>query len=183
MCAAPGGKTTYIGELMGNKGEILAIDKYESKLKLIKTNCDRLGITNVQSVVADATTLEIELADKVLLDAPCSGLGVLRKKPDIKWKREPEDIPRLARQQQQLLNRAATFVKTGGVIVYSTCTTEPEENSLVIKEFLSTHPEFRVDTAEPFVNKTAVTEEGFVETFPHRHHVDGSFAARLIKTT
>jgi 16S rRNA (cytosine967-C5)-methyltransferase len=183
MCAAPGGKTTFIGELMGNKGEIIAIDKYESKLNLIKMSCERLGITNVRFIVADSSELQIEPAAKVLVDAPCSGLGALRKKPDIKWKREAEDIPRLVKQQLSLLENASRLLNPGGVLIYGTCTTEPEENGLLIKSFLEKHPEFTVDDASKFVNKAVVTDEGFIETFPHRHHIDGSFAVRLVKSS
>jgi 16S rRNA (cytosine967-C5)-methyltransferase len=182
MCAAPGGKTTFIGELMQNQGEILAVDKYESKLNLIRISCERLEISNVQPIVGDAADLQIEPADKVLLDAPCSGFGVLRKKPDIKWKREPEDIARLVKQQTNLLENAARLVKPGGAIVYSTCTTEPEENSSIVKSFLAAHSDFRLVDASSLVNKSVVNNEGFVETLPHRHHIDGSFAARLEKS-
>lgn len=182
MCAAPGGKTTLIAEMMNNQGQILAVDKYESKLNLIKTSCERLGIQNVQLVVADAAELQIEPADKVLIDAPCSGLGVLRKKPDIRWKREAEDIPRLAKLQLSLLENAARLVLPGGVMVYSTCSTEPEENSQLVQSFLAKHPEFTLEDASKYVNKALVTGEGFVETLPHRHHIDGSFAARLVKS-
>ncbi len=181
MCAAPGGKTTYIAELMQNEGKILAVDKYESKLKLITGSCERLGINNVQAVVADANELETEPADKVLVDAPCSGLGVLRKKPDIKWKRDQDDITHLVRQQGRLLESGARLVKPGGVLVYSTCTIEPEENSMLIKSFLLQHPEFRINDAANFVNHAVTTTDGWIETFPHRHHIDGSFAVRLEK--
>ena len=183
MCAAPGGKTAHIGEMMNNQGEIVAIDKYESKLHLIKTTCERLGIHNVEYMVADSSELSIPPADKVLVDAPCSGLGVLRKKPDIKWKREPEDIPRLVNLQLALLANGARLVKPGGFLVYSTCTIEPEENSGVVREFLSKHPEFRFDDASQFVNKSLVSPDGFVETFPYRDHIDGSFVARFVRSS
>ena len=182
MCAAPGGKTTFIAEIMQNQGEIIAIDKYESKLNLIKISCERLGINNVQLFVGDSSISEMPVADKILVDAPCSGLGTLRKKPDIKWKREQEDILKLAKQQSALLENAAKLLKPGGVLVYSTCTTEPEENSLLIKSFLQKHPEFSIDDASKFVNKAVVSAEGMIETFPHKHHIDGSFACRLIKS-
>ena len=183
MCAAPGGKTTYIAEMMKNEGEIFAVDKYESKLNFIRMSCERLGITNVQFTIADSSELDIQPADKVIVDVPCSGLGVLRKKPDIKWKREPEDIQKLIKIQSTLLENAARLVKPGGVLVYSTCTTEPEENDFIVKSFLTLHPEFTLGDASMFVNKSVVTPEGFIQTFPHRHHIDGSFAARLVKST
>ncbi len=181
LCAAPGGKTAYIAELMGGKGEIIAIDKYESKVELIKRTCARLGIGNVQCIVADAITYQGPIADKVLLDAPCSGLGVLMKKPDIKWKREPEDIPKLAELQAQLLENAATLVKPGGVLVYSTCTIEPEENQELIQKFLEQHPVFTIDSAAKFVHPDLVTTSGWVETLPSKHQMDGTFAVRLVK--
>lgn len=183
MCAAPGGKTTFIAELMQNQGEIVAVDKYESKLNLIKMSSERLGIKNVQFIATDAVNLDIPTADKIIVDAPCSGLGTLRKKPDIKWKREPEDIPRLVKQQYSLLESASKLLRSGGTLVYSTCTTEPEENGQLIGAFLKSHPDFSIDDAASFVNKSVVTPDGFVETFPHRHHIDGSFCARLIKST
>lgn len=183
LCAAPGGKTTHIGELMKNEGEIIAVDKYEAKLSLIKAACDRLGLRNVHLQAVDATTLESEQADKVLLDAPCSGLGVLSKKPDIKWKRDISDVYKLVKIQADLMENAARLVKPGGVLVYCTCTTEPDENQEVVKAFLQAHPEFSIDPAGPFVSNDLVTPEGFIETFPHRHAMDGSFAARLIKAS
>lgn len=181
MCAAPGGKTTHIGELMRNEGEILAIDKYEAKLNLIRGSCERLGLRNVKLRAVDAQTLENEQADKVLLDTPCSGLGALAKKPDMKWKRDISDILKLAGLQLDLLDNGAKLVKPGGVLVYSTCTTEPEENQDVIRRFLDGHPEFSVDNASQFVSQALVTPEGYIETFPHRHGMDGSFAVRLVK--
>jgi 16S rRNA (cytosine967-C5)-methyltransferase len=181
MCAAPGGKTTNIAEMMKNTGELIAIDKYDAKLNLIRGSCERLGLRNVKFQVADASALEHEQVDKVLLDVPCSGLGVLAKKPDIKWKRDLMDIQKLAMLQTQLLENAARLVKPGGVLVYSTCTTEPEENDDIISKFLSAHPEFSADDAKKFVGQTLVNQQGYVETFPHRHAMDGSFAVRLVK--
>ena len=182
LCAAPGGKTTHIGELMKGEGTIIAVDKFDYKLKLIKETCIRLGIENVDYVAADASELKIEPADKILADVPCSGLGVLRKKPDIRWKREIEDITQLVKFQNAILNNAANLLKNGGVIVYSTCTTEPEENLGLIQEFLKRHPEFYIDDAAKYVNQTLVNSNGCVETFPHKHHMDGSFAVRLVKS-
>ncbi len=181
LCAAPGGKTTAMAEMMKNEGEILAIDKYEIKLSLIRAACDRLGMRNVRLMAVDATTLENEMADRVLLDAPCSGLGVLMKKPDIKWKREITDILKMARMQKGLMENAARLVKPGGILVYSTCTTEPEENQEIVRSFLSQHPEFMAEDARQFVGPSVVNASGQVETFPHRHGTDGSFAVRLVK--
>ena len=183
LCAAPGAKTTNLGEMMKNEGEILAFDKYEAKVNLIRASCERLGLRNVNLRVADAITLEESPADCVLLDAPCSGLGVLMKKPDIKWKRDISDVLKLAQLQADMIDNAAKLVRPGGVLVYSTCTIEPEENQEVIQKFLDSHPEFKLDNAGGYVKQDLVTAEGYVETFPHRHGMDGSFAARLVRTS
>jgi 16S rRNA (cytosine967-C5)-methyltransferase len=188
MCAAPGGKSAHISQLLNNKGRIIAVDKYDAKIKMLKENSERLGVTNTEFVQDDALEFINEAVignafDKILLDAPCSGLGVLSKKPDIRWKREIEDIINLSKIQRGMLENASKYLKPGGVLVYSTCTTEPEENIDVVKDFLASHPEFSVDNAARYVSKDLVNEEGFVETFPHRHGVDGSFAARLVKNS
>jgi 16S rRNA (cytosine967-C5)-methyltransferase len=172
-----------MAEMMKNEGEILAIDKYEVKLSFIKGACDRLGLRNVKLAAVDASTLESEQADKVLLDAPCSGLGVLAKKPDIKWKRDITDIIKMSKMQKELLENAARLVKPGGILVYSTCTIEPEENLEVVNRFLSAHPEFVAEDARQFVSPSVVSAQGAVETFPHMHGVDGSFAVRMAKKT
>jgi 16S rRNA (cytosine967-C5)-methyltransferase len=108
-------------------------------------------------------------------------LGVIAKKPDIKWKRETEDILKLQSIQLEILNKAAEYVKDGGVLVYSTCTTEPEENEDVINKFLELHNEFEIDNASKYLTQDVVNEKGFVEVFPHKHGIDGAFGARLIK--
>jgi 16S rRNA (cytosine967-C5)-methyltransferase len=181
MCAAPGGKATFIGELMKNVGEIVAVDRYETRLNLVKSACQRLGIANAHFVATDAATLQTAPAEKVLVDAPCSGLGVLAKKPDAKWKREPEDLIKLVQTQKAILENATKHVKPGGVLVYSTCTTEPEENFSLISSLLADHPEFTIENASQFVKPSLVTPDGYVETFPHRNAMDGSFAIRLRK--
>lgn len=186
MCAAPGGKSTHLSQLLKNKGKIIAVDKYDAKIRKLKENSERLGVTNIEFVQDDAADFHTDIVsserfDKILLDVPCSGLGVLSKKPDIRWKREIEDILNLARYQKKLLENAAKYLKPNGVIVYSTCTTEPEENFDVIKDFLANNPEFKLDDASKYVSKDLVNAEGCIETFPHKHNIDGSFAARLIK--
>ncbi len=181
MCAAPGGKTTFIGELMKNVGEIVAVDKYETRLNLVRNACQRLGIANAHFMAGDAGEVKLAPADKVLVDAPCSGLGVLAKKPDAKWKREPEDMLKLVNIQRSLLENAAVHTKPGGVLVYSTCTTEPEENFEIVRQFLASHPEFTLEQASQFVIPELVHPDGYIETFPHKHGMDGSFAVRLRK--
>ncbi|RCK74037.1 MAG: Ribosomal RNA small subunit methyltransferase B [Ignavibacteriae bacterium] len=183
LCASPGGKSTHMAELMQNKGKIIAVDKYSHKLNLLKKNFIRLGIEIIEPVTGDATDISLEPADKVLLDVPCSGLGVLRKKPDVKWKRDLKDILNLSEYQLRILSNAAGLVKTGGVIVYSTCTTEPEENIDVVRKFLEQNANFKLESAENFVNSAFLNSFGCVETIPHKHDIDGSFAARLLKTS
>jgi len=190
VCAAPGGKSSHLSELMNGKGRIIAIDKYQKKAEIMKGNFQRLGITNILVFHEDLNEPRTDMlkekivggVDKVLVDAPCSGLGVLTKKPDIKWKRESEDILKLQNIQVEILDKASQYVKPGGVLVYSTCTTEPEENEDVVMKFLELHSEFKVDSAAQYVSKEVVNENGFIEVFPHRHNIDGAFGARLIKT-
>ncbi len=181
LCAAPGGKTTFIGEQLKNTGRIIAVDKYSTRLELVKASCQRLGIQNVEFHAADGAEFSAEPADKVLVDTPCSGLGVLSKKPDIKLKREQKDIDDLCALQLGLLDNAARLVKSSGALVYSTCTIEPEENFGVIRKFLERHSEFIIDRADQFVSSSLVSPDGYIETFPHKHGMDGSFSIRLKK--
>lgn len=192
LCAAPGGKTMHMAELMNNEGKIIAIEKYSSRAKALETNIKRTNVTNTQvvydSILCPETSLLREellgKADKILLDAPCSGLGVITKKPDIKMKRELEDIQKLQKLQMELIMESSKYLKPGGVMVYSTCTTEPEENFDVVKYFLEKNPDFKIDSAERFVkNKKIVTKEGYIETYPFRNYIDGSFSIRLVKNS
>jgi 16S rRNA (cytosine967-C5)-methyltransferase len=181
LCAAPGGKAVYTAEMMQNTGRLIALEKYESKIPMIADNARRAGVSIVEPTVGDALTFAPESpADLVLVDAPCSGLGTMSKKPDIKWRRTMEDVRSMARFQTAILDHAATLVKVGGTLVYSTCTTEPEENTMVIQEFLDRHPNFVLDDAAKFVDPSVVTD-GMVQTLPHKHRCDGAFAARLIR--
>ena len=180
MCSAPGGKTALLADLMNNKGEIVALDKYESRLNILRKNLERLNIENVKTIAVDALDFEDEeLFDRVLVDAPCSGLGTLKKKPDIKWKREIKDIRNLNPLQIDLLRKAAELVKPGGFIVYSTCTIEPEENFEIIQTFLDENLDFELVDARTVFPGELVGKSGCVETFPHLHKMDGSFAAKL----
>jgi len=179
LCAAPGGKAVHAAELMQNDGRIIALEKYETKLHLIAENAERAGVTIIDPQHGDAREFTAtELADVVLVDAPCTGMGTLSKKPDIKWRRTLDDIRKMAAMQLQILNHAAGLVKVGGFVLYSTCTIEPEENEGVVSLFLEKNPNFSTDPAENFLDP-AVCVNGFMQTFPHKHKSDGAFAARL----
>lgn len=160
VCSAPGGKTTHMAQLMHNTGEIIACDIHEHRLSLIEENCQRLGITNVKTVLQDGLLLherfEPETFDVVLVDAPCSGLGVLGRRPDSRWTKRAGDIQELAVIQKGILAEAAVLVKKGGTLVYSTCTITPEENGQQVAAFLSEHPEYSLESEKqylPFVDK------------------------------
>lgn len=184
MCAAPGGKTALLANLMDNQGEIVALDKYDSRLKLMIRNLERLGIENVTTVAEDSLEYEDEnLFDKVLLDAPCSGFGTLTKKPDIKWKRDIGDIRKLNALQSELLEKAAKHVKVGGAIVYSTCTIEYEENFGIVSGFLNNHPDYKLADATELFGKEMINKDGCVQSFPHLHGIDGAFAAKIIRVS
>ena len=180
LCAAPGGKSFYVAEQMNNKGTVLALDKYEAKMRFLSEGAQRLGIDIIQPIIADATSFEHEQVDIVMADVPCSGFGTLSKKPDIKWKRDQADIARLIPLQREILNHAATLVKPGGVLVYSTCTIEPKENQENIEWFLEQHPEFYLDDAHKYL-PSEVCSDGYMKTIPGTCATDGAFAARLVK--
>ncbi len=169
-CAAPGGKTTYLAQLMKNTGRIDAWDIHEHRLKLLKATSEKLGISTITTRVADASEYHTQLYekyDRVLLDVPCSGLGVIRKKPDIKWQRKPEDIESLVETQKMILECCSAYVKTGGILVYSTCTILKEENEQQIERFLAKHKEFKL------------VEE--ISLFPNKNQTDGFYIAKLEK--
>ena len=142
-CSAPGGKTTYIAELMNNKGKILAWDLYEARTNLIKENAQRLGINIINTETNDATKYKAEYNekfDKILLDVPCMGIGVIKRKPDIKWHRKPEDLKVISKVQYEILENCSKYVKKGGTIIYSTCSILEKENHGIIQKFLEKNP-------------------------------------------
>jgi 16S rRNA (cytosine967-C5)-methyltransferase len=179
LCAAPGGKTLHLAEFLG-EGKVIAVDRSFARLQLVKKSAERLQLP-VRLVASDARQFSALPAEVVLVDAPCSGLGVLARRSDLRWRRKPEDIPGLAALQKEILANAAGLVKAGGRLIYSTCTIEPEENEEVIAWFLRRHPNFAVQRADQFVPARFCDEHGFVRTLPHRHKMDGSFAAHLKK--
>ncbi|MFP4527744.1 MAG: 16S rRNA (cytosine(967)-C(5))-methyltransferase RsmB [Candidatus Kapaibacterium sp.] len=181
LCAAPGGKSFLLAEISGNSGRVVAIDKYKSRLRFIDEGAQRLGLDSIETYIYDSTQdLPFDPADLVITDVPCSGLGTLSKKPDIKWKREPEDFPKIIQIQRNIMANAARMVRPGGVFLYSTCTIEPEENTGNVEWFLENYPEFEIDPAEKYL-PAEVCRDGFMQTFPHIHATDGAFAARMIK--
>lgn len=185
-CSAPGGKTTHIAELMQNRGKIFAIDINARRLDLLKDNCMRLGITIVETIESDSSKVSIcEPADRVIVDVPCTGLGVLRRRVESRWRKTVKHIHTLTELQYKILENSASCLKPKGVIVYCTCTIEPEENEQVIDKFIKAHPNFKIQSVEPFIpaqlrDKNIVTPEGFMRSFPHLHNMDGFFAARMI---
>lgn len=179
LCAAPGGKTAYLAEQMENRGEIIALDRYESRLKIMRRNMDRLGISCVKTIEINALEYDESGFDRVLADVPCLGSGTLSKKPDIKWKKDIFDLRKISKTQYDLIEKSARMVKPGGFLVYSTCSIEPEENSEIVIRFLNEHPEFKVVGPNGEFPPEIVDENGFVQTLPHRDNIDGAFSARL----
>ncbi|MFA0749922.1 MAG: hypothetical protein SLRJCFUN_000325 [Candidatus Fervidibacter sp.] len=186
-CAAPGGKTTHLAELAKDEAEIIAVDPHPSRLKLVEENAIRLKLRSITTLLGDWRQIAgqfVGSVDKVLLDVPCSGTGTLRRKVDARWHKRPEHITELATLQSQLLDAAALALRRGGILVYATCSLEPEEDEEVIKAFLERHNEFLVDDPRPFLPADipdAITPENFLRLFPHRHNTDGIFAVRLRK--
>jgi len=186
-CAAPGGKTTQIAQLMENDGEIYACDVNQRKLRMIRETCDRLGIGIVRTFTMDASApcnaiREVKF-DRILVDAPCSGLGVIRRNPEGKWWKQPGDLEQLAVTQFAILENLAEYLKVGGTLLYATCSTSVIENEAVVDRFLVRHPEFEAENLGPLFPQFAplFTERGYFRSWPHRDGMDGFFAARLKK--
>jgi 16S rRNA (cytosine967-C5)-methyltransferase len=191
-CAAPGGKTTHLAQIMKDEGEIAALDLHASKMRLIRENCARLGISRVTALEADSSRpLPFpggKAFDRILVDAPCTGLGILHRNPEAKWRRKSGDILRLRRLQDAILGNVSSWLKPGGVLVYSTCTLAREENDEAIDAFLHAHTDFGLEdlrqTAPGFLHPL-IDEKGFLRTYPEiitrdeDYRMDGFFAARL----
>ena len=184
VCAAPGGKTTHLAELMENQGEILALDLYEKRLLSVDAAAKRLGISIIKTDAADAASYAFaKRADKILIDAPCSGLGVIRRRPDIKYKTDITDFSEIVGIQRDILNHCAEFLKPGGELVYSTCTINPAENEEQVIAFLKTHPDFGLVPAEhPSITEAkALFETGMESFYPEKQGGDGFFIAKLAR--
>lgn len=185
-CAAPGGKATHLAQLMNDRGELLAMDVSGVKLPLIQESAHRLGISIIRTRRADllnSAAFPVDSFDRILLDAPCSGLGVIRRNPEAKWRLRPEDLTRLAETQRRMLVSAVRMLKPGGRLIYSTCSTSREENEDVLHAFLSRQDDVILeDLNQPYPCWSELfTREGMLRSWPHRHGMDGFFAARLIK--
>lgn len=167
-CSAPGGKTTYIAELMENNGTIDAWDIYEHRLKLIEDNCKRLGVNIVKTKLQDASkkTQKQEQYDKILLDVPCLGIGVIKRKPDIKWQRQPEDIENITKTQYEILQNCSQYLKIGGQLIYSTCSIVKKENERIIEKFINENKNFEVK---------------FIKKITPNEFQDGFFICKLVK--
>jgi len=186
-CAAPGGKTTQIAELMDDTGEIIATDVSAKGLHKVQENATRLRLESIRAFQADlAKPLSRSFSrpfDRILIDAPCSGFGTLRSHPEIKWNRVEADIKRLSVLQEKILVNAASYLKPGGVLVYSTCTLIDDENERVVKTFLQQQKEFVLDDATAYLPQPArsLVRGNYFMALPHKHNTDGFFAARMRK--
>ena len=182
LCAAPGGKATYAATRMQNRGRVVAVDKQHHRLKKVTQAAAAQGLTIIATQTGDSRSIQLPAADRVLLDAPCTGTGVLAKRADLRWRRTLQDLEQLAVLQDELLASAASLVQPGGVLVYSTCSLEPEENEDRVERFLKEHPAFALEPAHPWLPGAVVTAAGYLRTWPPGHAVDGTFAARLRRT-
>jgi 16S rRNA (cytosine967-C5)-methyltransferase len=187
-CAAPGGKSTHIAEKMNGTGEVISLDLHEHKVKLIRENAKRLELSNIQAKTLDSRNVgehfEKESFDRILLDAPCTGLGVMRRKPDMKYTKKEEDLFQLQKVQKTLLESVSSLLKKGGILVYSTCTIDQEENQEVVEAFLQQHPEYIRD--ETFIERIPENIRSFVKNsemqiLPQYFNSDGFYIACLRK--
>ena len=197
VCSAPGGKTTHLAQLMDNKGDLLAMDSNKLRLLTVKSNCRRLGINIVKTRMNNGTILAekyLKTADKVLIDVPCTGLGVLRRKPDLRWQTyDAKRFQRLTELQREILDIASCYLKIGGRLVYSTCSTEPEENEEIVKKFLEKHLNFELEDPNRFIKERKLDayvsdqhkQKKFIQIYPGLSNLDldldGFFMAKIIR--
>lgn len=183
ICAAPGGKSTHLAEIMGDQGTVWACDRTASRLKKVTVNANRLKLTSLKTHLGDSTDLAKfhGVGDRLLVDAPCSGLGTLHRHADARWRQTPEAIQALVPLQSALLAEAARCVKPGGTLVYATCTLHPAENKAVVQDFLQRHPHWQIRPPQTDF-PLAPTAEGWIKVWPHRHGMDGFFMVQLGQT-
>lgn len=181
VCCAPGTKTNYIAEYIQNDGEIYASDIDKNRIELAKSDSHRLKNTCIDYIVRDATKEEFAIADKILIDAPCTGTGTIGRRPDIKWRRKPKHLENIVYIQRSILENASKYLKSGGELVYATCSLEEEENWQVVQAFLKFHSDFSVVPIQ-HPNLAEYTDgKGALSTFPPIHKIDGMFAVKLKK--
>lgn len=184
VCAAPGGKTVQLAQAVGAEGAVYAFDRKPAGVDRLQGTMKRLGLNQVIAEVQDALNPRTELLgqlDAVLVDAPCSGLGVLRRRVESRWQIQPDSFARQASLQIKILDQAAKYLKPGGVLLYTTCTIEERENEEVVQAFLEAHPDFKFDRAAAHLPAELVTREGFYRAWPGQEQMDGFFGARMVK--
>jgi len=188
LCSGVGGKTTHMAEVMQNKGVIKAYELYDKKIKLLKKNCDRLGINIVDVNAQDVLAIDegTRLADRVLLDAPCSGLGVLKRRSDMRWRRTPDSVLQLTRLQSDLLNKAGRLVDRGGLLLYATCTVNDSENENIVIQFLQQNPAYELESFDREIAYFALDDgdsrcaaRGMLTIIPGKYETDGMFYALM----
>ena len=183
LCAAPGGKCTHMAERMGDEGEVWAMDRAEGRVATLEATVRRLGVHSVHVVQGDGRNYPFPMPfDRVLVDAPCSGLGVLGRRADARWRNGPEILDEMPPLQLELLASGGRHARPGGVLVYSVCSFEPEETTQVVEQFLDENPGFLLESAEGVLPPEVVDEQGFMRVLPHVHGCDGAFAVRFRKT-
>jgi len=186
-CAAPGGKTSHLAQIMHDRGTVTVLESDPGRLNVLRENMERLGISSVTPCLGDAAAADFSAPfDRVLIDAPCSGLGTLRRHPEAKWQKRGEDLLRHRERQIAILWNLARFVKPGGSLVYAVCSLEPEESDEVVTAFLRRHPHFVLDKRPAHLDpavQTLFDDRGFFRTWPHHHRADGFFAARLLRAS
>jgi 16S rRNA (cytosine967-C5)-methyltransferase len=183
LCAAPGGKSTHIAELMGDEGEVWAVELQAARLKSLEQNVARLGLHSIHAVEGDGRSYAFPMPfDRVLVDAPCSGFGVLGRRADARWRKGPSILREMPAVQLELLIAAAKYARPGGVVVYSVCSFEPEETVDVVERLLRQAPTLVLESAVGVLPESAVDEQGFMRVLPHVHGCDGAFAARFRRT-
>lgn len=182
LCAAPGTKSIMISDMMGGEGDILAVDIDAHRLQRLAESALAYNAENIRIRRGDVLDLNLKVTDGVLLDAPCTGTGVLCKRADLRWRRTPEELANIVKVQASLLEEAANMVKKGGRLVYSTCSLEPEENMEQVTRFLQTYDNFELEDLSEFLPEEVLTEEGKAyQTFPHIHGCDGHFGVRMVR--
>jgi 16S rRNA (cytosine967-C5)-methyltransferase len=179
LCSAPGGKATHIYERAEGGALMLANDVSLDRLALVRENAVRLGHTGMAFSVSDGRKPALRNADYLLVDAPCTGLGVLARRWDLRWTKRETDVLRMAAYQKNLLSAAIGIAKPGGIVVYSTCSIEPEENQEVVKAAIAGRTDVKLDDLGQLLPPSVVSKDGMMQTLPNLHGVDGVFAARL----